>query len=157
MQTGRLLSADQLTAARRAYEAGATFQALADQLGVSYSCIRGLLVALGCVSRPRGFERGTRPRKAPPRPRTPPRPQPRPAVEIIPAPGRLRIPLRTPEQRRVRDWLPAELQAIAYELAAGRFVVIRRGRSGLPESSTATWDAARFAFYIAMQKVKRAA
>jgi hypothetical protein len=54
--------------------------------------------------------------------------------------------------------LPAELAAIDCELRAGRFVVIRRGRSGLPEQiSPAAWDAARFAFYIAMRRVKAAA
>jgi hypothetical protein len=87
---------DQLTAARRAYEAGQSYQALADQHGVSKTTMIGLLRSVGVTSRPVGW---------PKRPKSePPRPQPRPAVEIAPdVTGRLRIPLRTPEQRRCRD------------------------------------------------------
>jgi hypothetical protein len=151
MPTGRSLTADQLTAARRAYETGATFQALADQHGVSKTTMIKLLRSVGVTSRAVGW---------PKRPKSdPPRPQPRPAVEIVPdVTGRLRIPLRTPEERRCRAWLPAELAAIAYEIRAGRFTIAPRGRSGLPEKiSASVWEAARFSFWLALQRVKAAA
>jgi hypothetical protein len=153
MPTGRPLSAQQLTEARRAYEAGQSYRALGSQYGVNHKTVRVMLAATGVTSRPMGWPQ--RPRSAP----AAGLPQPCPAVEIAPdVTGRLRIPLRTPEERRCRAWTAAELQAIGYELRAGRFVVIGRGRSGLHERiSPAVWDAARFAFWLALQKVRRAA
>jgi hypothetical protein len=47
----------------------------------------------------------------------------------------LRVPVRTPAERLVQSWTPAELEAITYEIRAGRYTVIPRGRSGLPERS----------------------
>ena len=55
-------------------------------------------------------------------------------------------------------WQPDELQAIAHEIAAGRFTVAPRGRSGLPEKiNLAARESAGFAFWLAMQRVKCAA
>jgi hypothetical protein len=70
----------------------------------------------------------------------------------------MKIPLRTPQQRRCHAWLLTELEAISYELAAGRFTVAPRGRSGLPERvPAAVWNAGHYVFWLAMQKVQRAA
>jgi transposase-like protein len=154
MPRGRSLTPDQLTAARRAYEAGASFREIAAEHGVSHATIRMMLRAVGVESRPVG-----RPRR--------PQPAPRPAVldcavtdfqaRLCQRPP-LRIPLRTREERRVHTWTAAELGAIEYELAAGRFTVAPRGRSGLPERvALGTVESARIAFYIALQRVRAAA
>jgi hypothetical protein len=80
--------------------------------------IRALLVTVGVASRPEGFQR-----RQPPEPA--PAPLPRPAVEIAPdVTGRLRIPMRTPEERRLSAWTVPELRAIEVELRAGR---VQRG------------------------------
>jgi hypothetical protein len=44
----------------------------------------------------------------------------------------MKIRTRTREERRSSRWSPAELEAIAYELEAGRVTYCARGRSGLP-------------------------
>jgi hypothetical protein len=45
----------------------------------------------------------------------------------------LEIPMRTGAERLLKAWTPAELSAIEYELAAGRFQVVPRGAFGLSE------------------------
>jgi hypothetical protein len=53
---------------------------------------------------------------------------------------------------------PAEIAAIGYELAAGRFTVAPRGRSGLPERvDLGAVESARIAFWIALHRVRTAA
>jgi hypothetical protein len=152
MPTSRKLTLQDLTAARQLYEQGQSYRDLGARFGCSHSTIRALLTAVGCASRPVGWP------QRPPQP-APPQPRPRPAVEIAPDfTGRLRIPCRTREERRLRAWTAAERQAIAVELAADRVTVARRGQSGLPERRSIYYhDAARFAFWMALQKVKRAA
>jgi hypothetical protein len=67
------------------------------------------------------------------------------------------IPLRTPAERRVKAWTAAELGAIEYEIAAGRFKVIARGVSGRREDDKPWWAGPTFEFCIAMQRVRAAA
>jgi hypothetical protein len=58
----------------------------------------------------------------------------------------------------VHTWTAAELGAIEYELAAGRFTVVTRGRSGLPERvGLGAVESARIAFWIALHRVRAAA
>jgi transposase-like protein len=146
----RQLSTADLAAARQAYEAGASYRELRSRYGTSNSTIRVMLAAVGVTSRPQGW---------PPRPKSEPAPPPQPAVEITPdVTGRLRIPWRTREERRMRRWTPAERQAIAVELAAGRVQRVRRGRSGLPERpSIAQRRDAEISFWRVLQRVKAAA
>jgi transposase-like protein len=142
----RKLSLEDINAARLAYEAGATYRDLAEQFGVAMSTIRTLLVAVGVTSRPEGFQRQPQPEPAP-------APPPRPAVEISPdVSGRLRIPMRTPEERRLR-----ELQAIGIEIALGQVIRAPRGRNGLPERQRPRdWQAAGIAFIMAMRRLRAA-
>jgi transposase-like protein len=130
----RQLSTADLAAARQAYEAGASYRELRSRYGTSNSTIRVMLAAVGVTP-------------------------PQPAVEITPdVTGRLRIPWRTREERRMRRWTPAERQAIAVELAAGRVQRVRRGRSGLPERpSIAQRRDAEISFWRVLQRVKAAA
>jgi hypothetical protein len=44
-------------------------------------------------------------------------------------------PVRTKAERLFPEWTPAELEAIAYEIRAGRYTVMPRGRSGWPDRS----------------------
>jgi hypothetical protein len=147
----RKLSLEDINAARLAYEAGATYRDLAEQFGVAMSTIRTLLVAVGVTSRPEGFQRQPQPEPAP-------APPPRPAVEISPdVSGRLRIPMRTPEERRLRRWTAPELQAIGIEIALGQVIRAPRGRSGLPERQRPRdWQAAGIAFIMAMRRLRAA-
>jgi hypothetical protein len=151
----RALTVEQLTACRIAYERdGASYRELGAQYGCSHSTIRALLAAVGVQSRPVGWPHW----KRPPQPE-PEAPQARPAVEVAPdVTGRLRIPWRSREERRVRDWTAAERRAIAVEVAAGRVMVAPRGRSGLPERpSRQDWTAAGVAFHRAMRRLREAA
>jgi hypothetical protein len=68
----------------------------------------------------------------------------------------MKIPMRTPEERRLRRWTGPELAAIAQALRAGRVTFAPRGRSGLPEPSRATWQAAGIAFVTAMRRLRAA-
>jgi hypothetical protein len=81
-------------------------------------------------------------------------------VEIAPdATGRLRIPMRTAAERRLRAWTGPELQAIAQALAAGRVQHVPRGRSGLWERSWREAQAQAYAilFLGRQRRVKAAA
>jgi hypothetical protein len=154
MQPRRSLSLEDVTAARVAYEQGASYRELGQWYGVAHDTIARMLKAVGVVSRPVGWPHWKRPpQPAPEAPRT------RPAVEIAPdVTGRLRIPLRTAEERRLRSWTSAERRAIEVEIAAGRVQRVRRGRSGLPERpSIAERQAANIAFWRALQEIKAAA
>jgi hypothetical protein len=142
-----------LTHARRLYEAGATFSALADQIHMPASTLKGLFRSLGFPVRPRG--RVPRPARTAYERR---HATARPAVQVAPdARGRLRIPCRSREERSVRAWTSAELRAIEVEIAARRVQWVRRGRSGLPEPTRATWQAAGIAFVMAMRRLRAAA
>jgi hypothetical protein len=148
----RKLTLEDLTTARRLYERdGLTYRALADQFGVAMSTIRTLLVAVGVTSRPEGFQRQPQPQPAP-------APPPRPTVEIVPdVSGRLRIPMRTPRERRLRRWTAPELAALAVEIASGRVMHAPRGRLGLPERQTRqNWQAAGIALVMAMRRLRAA-
>jgi hypothetical protein len=148
----RLLSTADLTEARRLYEVdGFTYRQLGERFGVAMSTIRTLLVSVGVTSRPEGFQR-----RQPPLEPTP-APPPRFAVEVVPeVTGRLRIPMRTAEERRVRRWTGPELAAIAVEIASGRVTQAPCGRSGLPETNVAAWRGASFAFVVAMKRLHAA-
>jgi hypothetical protein len=146
----RKLTLEDLTAARRLYEAGASYRVVAAQYDVSPDTVARMLKSVGVQSRPIGWPQRPKPEPVPP--------QPRSAVQIAPdVTGRLRIPWRTMEERRVRAWTPAERQAIAVDLAAGRVAVVRRGHSGLPERRTlAQATATAVAFRWAMERLKAA-
>jgi hypothetical protein len=100
----------------RSYRSPPAVQAgpeLGARFGVAMSTMRALLVAVGCASRPVGWPKRLQPEPA--------GPEPRPAVEIVPdVGGKLRIPMRTAEERRRHAWTAPDLQAIAVELRAGR-------------------------------------
>jgi hypothetical protein len=149
----RSLSTSELTAARLAYESGASYRDLGERYGCSHSAMRAMLAATGVTSRAVGWPK--RPRSAPPAEQ----PRARPAVAITSdITGRLRIPTRTTAERRLRAWTAAERRAIEVELAAGRVQRVRRGRSGLPERpSIAQRRDAEIGFYRALQRVKAAA
>jgi transposase len=140
----RKLSLEDLATARRLYEVdGLSHRAIAARFGVAHATIGALLRAAGATSRPVGNPNFRS--QAPP---------PRPAVEIAPdARGRLRIPWRTPEERRLRRWTAAELQAIDVELRAGRVQRVRHRGSGNPR-----WHpGASFEFIVALKRLKAAA
>ena len=120
----RQLTTDELSQARRAYEFGVSYQALADRHGISKATMIAMLRSVGVVWRPVGFQR-LRPVVVQ---------QPRPVVEPAPdAFGLLRIPCRTSEERRVPAWTPPERQAIDQALRAGLAQRAVIGRLGPPE------------------------
>jgi hypothetical protein len=102
----RKLSLEDLTEARRLYEVdGQSYRELGARFGVAMSTMRTLLAATGVMSRPVGW---------PTRPQAQVTAPPQPVVEIAPdATGRLRIPMRTPEERRLSRFTAPELAAIA--------------------------------------------
>jgi hypothetical protein len=128
MQSRSLSTAD-LTAARTAYEGGASYRDLGQRYGVAHDTICRLLKAVGVVSRPAGWPQ--RPRSAPPAEQPPARP----AVAITSdSTGRLRIPWRTAAERRLRAWTAAELQALAVELAQCTISAAMEGLAGMAGS-----------------------
>jgi hypothetical protein len=126
----RKLSTADLTAARLAYEAGASYRALGERFGCAMSTIRALLVAVGVTSRPEGFQ--------PCQPQLEPAPPPRPAVEIAPdVTGRLRIPCRTAAERSPSSSWPGASRSPA--VASLGCPIASAGRTGRRPALRSSW------------------